>query len=234
MGRQLKELASQKTCLILKSPRGRVNIDWDETLAIFFGQGFFYFMGKIIFILGGTRSGKSSFAVEMAKKTGKNKVVFIATCIPEDDEMKKRIEIHKKSRPVLWETLELKYKVQSTKLKVGEKNKKHENQIIKTLKNIRSDCKVAILDCLTLLISNLLINGFNEEMIEKEVENLASFLLKAPFASIVVSNEVGLGIVPENKLARQFRDIAGISTQIIAKYAEEVYFVAGGIPVEIK
>jgi len=140
----------------------------------------------------------------------------VATCIPKDDEMKRRVTLHKKNRPSSWRTIE-----------AGE-------DILKALKNIKSNFKVVIIDCLTLLVSGLLMQGLKEKKIKKKMEEITAFVSKALYVTIMVSNEVGSGVVPENKLAREFRDSAGAANQVIAKEADEAYFVVSGIPVKVK
>ncbi len=175
-------------------------------------------MGRVIFITGGTRSGKSSFAVKMAKRISdtNSRVAFMATCIPEDEEMKRRVALHKKKRPFSWKTIEVKA------------------DILKELKKIKSSFKVVIIDCLTLFVSGLLMQGLNESQIKKKIEEIARFISHALYTTIVVSNEVGSGVVPENRLAREFRDLAGLTNQIVARKADEVYLVVSGIPLKIK
>lgn len=171
-------------------------------------------MGKFIFILGGARSGKSSYALLLAKKY--ENVAFIATCLPLDKEMKKRIKMHREIRPKHWETFE------------------EERNIAARLKNIGDKFECIIIDCLTLLVSNLLFRKKGARLIEKEIIEMLSVLKKIKAKTIIVSNEVGLGIVPANKLARDFRDIAGRVNQIVAKSANEAYFLISGMPVKIK
>lgn len=177
-------------------------------------------MGKLIFITGAARSGKSAFAVRMAKEISdgqKNgKAVFLATCIPQDNEMKRRVALHKKNRPPSWKTIEAK------------------PDILKELKGIKPIFRVVIIDCLTLFVSGLIMRGVKESRIKKKVEEITKIISQAFYAAIVVSNEVGAGVVPENKLAREFRDSAGTANQSIARRADEVYFVVSGIPVKIK
>ena len=172
-------------------------------------------MAELIFITGGCKSGKSKFAVELAKKTG-GKVLFIATCIPKDKEMKERVRIHKLNRPKNWDTVE------------------EEKDLVSLIKNVKGKYKCILIDCLTILISNLLLNKKNKKYIEKEMEELARISRETNSRVIVISNEVGSGIVPGNKIAREFRDIAGIVNQKLASFADEVYLVVSGIPVKIK
>ena len=138
-------------------------------------------------------------------------VLFLATCFPHDDEMKRRVGEHKKNRPEDWKTIE------------------EEKDILPILKGCKSD--VIIIDCLTLLVSNLLLAG---DDVEGAIKEVAEFLKEAKWTAIIVSNEVGCGIVPENELARKFRDIAGWANKLLARYADEVYFMVSGIPMKIK
>jgi len=194
---------------------------------------------SFILILGGARSGKSSFAQSLATKLG-GKVLFVATGQPLDEEMASRIEEHKRMRPKNWRTLEI-------DIKLGQQ-----------LKGQIKDADVVLLDCLTLLVSNILTRegrepfsspstgedegeGENGEAISEvekhvmaEVEDLIACINKHEGSFIVVSNEVGLGLVPENKLGRVYRDLLGKANQLLARYADEIYFMVSGIPVKIK
>ena len=172
---------------------------------------------SIIFITGGARSGKSTLAVELAKKSN-GKVAFIATAQAGDDEMKKRISLHKQERPKDWTTIEEPMDVASA---------------------IDSSCghNVVIIDCMTLLVSNLLCldeNMAETQWILEKIGQLVNPAKKFDGTVIIISNEVGMGIVPENKLARDFRDIAGKANQIIANSADQVYVCFSGIPLLIK
>lgn len=172
-------------------------------------------MGKIIFIFGGARSGKSTHAAELAKKTGK-RVAFIVTCLPMDREMKKRIELHKKKRPSHWQTFEEPKKLSAL------------------LKKIDSKFNVVIIDCFTLFISNLLSEGLNDNAIEDRINKILNVLKSAKYRSIIVANEVGLGIVPRNRLARRFRDLAGKINQLLTQKANSVFFMLSGLPLKVK
>lgn len=172
-------------------------------------------MGKITFILGGARSGKSNYALKTAKENGK-KVAFIATCKPQDLEMEQRIRQHKKIRPAHWRTFE-NYK-----------------DISLLLEEIGAGFDSILIDCLTLLVSDFMLNGFKESAIKNEINKLLKVLGQINAQSIIVSNEVGLGIIPENKLAREFRDIAGRMNQIVADKADNLYFLVSGIPLKVK
>lgn len=172
-------------------------------------------MGKIVFIIGGARSGKSSFALERAKeKTGR--AAFIATCSPCDREMQIRVALHRRKRPSHWKTFEV------------------PEDITALIKKIGSQFEVLIVDCLTLLISGFMERKYKESAIKNKIEEMLKALKKCPSDAIVVSNEVGLGIVPQNKLARDFRDIAGRANQLAAKASDEVFFLVSGIPWRLK
>ena len=171
-------------------------------------------MAKITFILGGARSGKSTFALNLAKKY--KKVAFIATGQALDREMKKRILLHRKARPSHWQTFEEDKEITSALQKIGD----------------NFDC--VVIDCLTLWVSNLMLSGFNQEKIEGKISEVLSIIKKIKGKVIIISNEVGLGIVPVNKLARRFRDIAGKVNQIVACEASKVFFMVSGLAMKIK
>lgn len=172
-------------------------------------------MKKLILVLGGARSGKSSYAVELAKKLSK-RVAFIATATLFDEEMKKRIKLHKASRPRQWKVIE------------GGKN------ISSILTKLKNNYEAVIIDCMGLLISNLLADNLKDREIEKEIKTIIDTIQKSKRTSILVSNEVGSGIVPDNPLARRFRDLLGLVNQRAAKEADEVIFMQSGIPIVIK
>jgi len=174
---------------------------------------------KCIFILGGARSGKSRFAQELAGGLG-SKVLFVATGEALDEEMKARIDRHKEARPQNWRTLEARTNI----------GRQLEKQI--------GDAEVVVIDCLTLLVSNLL--GAEpdyveaEEQLTREITELIACMDKLDASFIIVSNEVGMGLVPETKLGRIYRDLLGKANQLMAQHAQEVYFMAADIPMKIK
>ena len=171
-------------------------------------------MGKITLILGGARSGKSTQALNLAK--GIKKTAFIATCQGLDKEMKERILKHKVVRPRNWKTFE------------------EAKELAKLLVRIDNSFDCIIVDCLTLLVSNLVLSGCKDEAIVDKIKAFLSELKKKKAKAIIVSNEVGLGIVPANKLARRFRDIAGKVNQLVAKESDEVLFIISGLPLVVK
>lgn len=170
---------------------------------------------KIILILGGARSGKSSYAVGLAKRLTTN-VIFIATATSPDEEMEKRIRLHQALRPAYWKLIE------------------EGKDINSILSNLNDEYGVILIDCLGLLISNLLADNLEDKEIEKMLKKLINTMQRAAFTTILVSNEVGSGIVPGNPLARRFRDILGLANQMMAKTADEVIFMQSGIPMMIK
>lgn len=185
----------------------------------------------ITFIIGGARSGKSSFALKLANnctsaKEGVRggdtvsrtpKKAYIATAQALDDEMKERIEKHKKERSEEWMTFEDPLNISAL------------------IRDIQDKYDVILLDCLTLWLSNLMLNNLD---MEKEIDLFCSSLPTIHSASggslFIVSNEVGMGIVPENELSRRFRDLAGYLNQKVAEIADEAYLVTVGIPIKIK
>lgn len=178
--------------------------------------------GKLILVTGGVRSGKSVFAENAARELG-GRVTYVATCTPLDDEMCERIEAHRLRRPPDWKTIEEPVKVTD----------------VLEAEGTRTD--VLILDCLGVLVTNLLLQqdeGLRYDVGCREVltrvRQLAMVAQSIPAHVIIVSNEVGMGIVPVNPLGRLFRDVLGWSNQIVADLADDVYFMVAGIPIEIK
>ena len=172
-------------------------------------------MKKFVFILGGARSGKSSYAIDRAKKL-KRKVAFIATATSSDREMKEKIKLHKASRPKQWKLIE------------------EGKDVSSVLSKLNGKYEVVLIDCLGLLISNLLKNNLDNKEIKRRITKLIAAILKVNLITILVSNEVGGGIVPASPLARRFRDILGLANQTMAKKADEVIFMQSGIPIKIK
>ncbi len=173
-------------------------------------------MKEIIFVIGGCRSGKSRQALETADGFPGDKRVFIATCIPRDEEMRLRVDQHQKERSQNWQTVEAPV---------------HLPQII--VEHSRQ-ANVLLVDCLTLWISNLLVETEDDEKILEHIPSLIQALESAVCPVVLVSNEVGAGIVPENKLARRFRDLVGSTNQAVAEHADRVIWMVAGIPVRIK
>lgn len=174
---------------------------------------------RSILILGGARSGKSRFAQELAARIS-DRVLFVATGEPLDEEMQARIDEHKRARPDSWHTLE-------ARAGIGR-------QIGKQAGNT----DVIIVDCLTLLVSNLLNDVPDyieaENRVTTEIYELIASMSELDATFIIVSNEVGMGLVPESKLGRVYRDMLGKANQLIAQFATEVYLMVAGIPTVVK
>lgn len=173
-------------------------------------------MKETIFIIGGCRSGKSRYSLELANNVKGVRKIFIATCTPSDDEMKERVKRHQKERPKNWHTLEIPVLLPETICEWS----------------LKSD--VILVDCLSLWISNLMLQTCDIDKIADHIRSLVFSVKQASCPVILVSNEVGSGIVPDNKLARFFRDAAGLTNQQIASIADKVIWMVAGIPVVIK
>jgi adenosylcobinamide kinase/adenosylcobinamide-phosphate guanylyltransferase len=167
---------------------------------------------KVVLITGGARAGKSRFAERLMSARPAHHAV-IATATAGDAEMAQRIAKHKAERDKSWETIEQPISVRSA------------------IRNAARPDRIVLVDCLTLWISNLMHEGRD---IEIEIQGLVGTLHIAAGPVIIISNEVGLGIVPENALARAFRDNLGRANQVVAAAAEVVLFMAAGIPIVLK
>jgi adenosylcobinamide kinase/adenosylcobinamide-phosphate guanylyltransferase len=164
------------------------------------------------FILGGARSGKSALAVRLARASGAA-VTFVATASAGDAEMAERIARHRAARPPGWRVVE---------------------EPIALAARLRAECaadRFVIADCLTLWLSNLMLA---QAPFESERAALLDSLPALPGRVVLVANEVGLGIVPENALARRFRDEQGTLNQALAALCERVILVAAGLPLVVK
>ncbi len=172
-------------------------------------------MGKrIIFITGGCRSGKSRYALDYANHHFSKKF-YLATGEPLDEEMARRVENHKKVRGPEWQTIE------------------EPVEIVNRIEH-HGDEGVILLDCMTLWLSNLLIKWDDDQRVTDEVGKLTDALQKIHSSFIIVSNEVGMGIVPADPLSRRFRDLSGIANQRLAQQADTVIFMVSGIPLFLK
>ncbi len=185
-------------------------------------------MGDLIFITGGARSGKSRFAEELFK--GFDKVLYIATAVPFDEEMKERIALHRTRRNSSWVTVE------------GYR------EMDMLIRNGGHGMEGILVDCVTIMVSNLMILGEHidwenppaaymervKKSIRDETEKLIHGAENFTGTAVIVSNETGMGIVPPSPLGRFFRDFAGTANQMIASRAGTVYFMVSGIPVKIK
>jgi adenosylcobinamide kinase/adenosylcobinamide-phosphate guanylyltransferase len=171
---------------------------------------------EVIFVIGGCRSGKSRQALETAAGMPGDHKTFIATCIPRDDEMQQRVEQHQKERSLIWRTVEAPIHLPQA---IVEQSRQAD---------------VVLVDCLTLWISNLMLELEDDRKILACLPDLTRALRSAHCPVVLVSNEVGTGIVPENQLSRRFRDLVGSTNQAVARQADRVVWMVAGIPVKIK
>ena len=173
---------------------------------------------RLTLILGGVRAGKSSYAQRLAAKG--ERVLFVATAEAGDADMQARIEAHRESRPSHWDTLE------------------EPIDFVGALIPLLHRYDTVLLDCLTLWVSNLLLKEQDAELTQQnilaETERLLDLYRTGDASWIVVSNEVGLGVVPPTKLGRVFADELGRVNQLVAVEADDVYFMAAGLPLELK
>ena len=194
----------------------------------------------LIFVTGGAKSGKSKFAEELILKlnNGKQENIYLATSLVFDEEMKEKVRLHKERRKNDWGTVET--------------YKNFENSLNKYFPKTKNEVKNNILvDCLTNLITNIIFEkeyidweNFDKksyiqdlEKLDKIVKNSVNELINVSKNfenAVIVSNELGMGLVPNYPLGRYFREIAGKMNQVVAEKADEVYFVVSGIPMKIK
>lgn len=172
---------------------------------------------KLVLVLGGARSGKSRFALRLASQLGE-RVLYVAPARALDAEMRERIERHRKERPSSWRTLE------------------SPESLGTAIKQELLDAQVVLIDCITLLLSNLMgdTEGKLEQRAIEEIEELMACYQGASAHFILVSNEVGMGLVPPYPLGRAFRDLLGAVNQRLAERADIVYLMVAGIPLRLK
>jgi adenosylcobinamide kinase / adenosylcobinamide-phosphate guanylyltransferase len=168
---------------------------------------------SLIFVTGGARSGKSTFALNLARAT-QEPVTFIATAQAFDTEMTERIEKHQLERPQDWTTIEAPTDVQTV------------------LEHVQT--RIVILDCLSLLVSNLMLENFSEPKILERIEIMLEVAKARDLKLIVVTNEVGSGIVPEYPLGRAFRDVLGRANQTVAAASSKAYLLVAGLALKLK
>ncbi len=180
-------------------------------------------MRRLTLITGGTRSGKSDFAQALASRIGGENVLFVATAEALDQEMARRIATHRTSRPTTWRTVE-------TPRHVG-----------KTIQDQLGESTLVLIDCMTLLVSNSLLSlgsepdtAEAEKCVAREVAEILAVAESADASFVIVSGEVGLGLVPQNPLGRLYRDLLGQANQAIAAKSDSVILMVAGIPVDLK
>ncbi len=167
---------------------------------------------RLTLVLGGARSGKSALAERLVRSAGLRRV-YLATGRAWDDEMRDRIARHRAERGPDWETVEAPV------------------ALADALRHHAADGTALLVDCLTLWVTNLMLDGRD---VEAETRGLAALLPELPGRIVLVTNEVGLGIVPDNAMARAFRDHAGRLAQAVAAVADQVVFTAAGLPLVLK
>jgi adenosylcobinamide kinase/adenosylcobinamide-phosphate guanylyltransferase len=173
---------------------------------------------QLCVVLGGVRSGKSAFALSLAARLGE-RVTFVATAEAGDEEMRERIERHRQCRPEAWRTVEAPLDVARAVA--------------------AADSDVVVVDCLGLLAANLMARaqatgGSADHLMESQVAGLLDAYHRGSASVIVVSNEVGMGVVPPYPSGREFRDLLGRANQRVAQAADRVYWMLAGLPVEVK
>jgi adenosylcobinamide kinase / adenosylcobinamide-phosphate guanylyltransferase len=168
-----------------------------------------------VLVLGGARSGKSAYALQRAQEW-EGRLVYLATAEGKDEEMRKRIARHRaRRRSRRWETIE------------------EPLEVVWQLKEMDDSIGVVVLDCVTLWVSNALLNNQEAEL-ENQVAELIEEIPLLPFHFLAVSNEVGLGLVPDTPLGRGYRDLLGTVNQRLAQACKEVVFMTAGLPMKIK
>lgn len=171
-------------------------------------------MAHLVVIGGGARSGKSRYAEERAARhTGERR--FLATAVAFDDEMRARVLAHQRDRGQRFVTIEV-------------------PEALEEALRDSAAASVVVIDCLTLWLSNLLLAGSSDADIEARVEQLVTVLRSVPAEVLIVTNEVGMGIVPENALARRFRDVAGRAHQRLGREADELIFATMGVLLRLR
>lgn len=174
---------------------------------------------KSILITGGARSGKSQFAQQLAIEIG-GRVLFVATAEAKDEDMRRRIEAHRRSRPESWETLEVPLGINGAFSQRAE------------------EAEAVVIDCITMLVANIMLQNQSEASAEEsaleEIRILINQMDRMAATFIIVTNEVGLGLVPDNALGRRYRDCLGRVNQLLARRADEVYLMVAGIPLRVK
>lgn len=185
-------------------------------------------MGQLVMVTGGARSGKSTFSERLMESYGKG-IAYVATALVTDEDMARRIEHHKASRPSHWKTLE------------GYK------AIDALLEPEKDRLDGVLVECMSTLITNLMFEknlDFDacsqgdiealEEEIAREIDGLLAYLKKQTYTTVIVTNEVGLGLIAPYRLGNIFRDIAGRMNQKLAAHADQVYMIVSGIPMCLK
>jgi adenosylcobinamide kinase / adenosylcobinamide-phosphate guanylyltransferase len=171
---------------------------------------------SITLVIGGCKSGKSRYALTAADAVSGTRKIFVATSVPRDAEMQKRVQSHQAERGRDWQTIEEPVKI-------------HE-----TIEAVAASSDVILVDCLTLWLSNMMAANMDDNGIQTRLDQTVLALSRARCPVFLVTNEVGYGIVPDNRLARRFRDLAGQVNQLMAKAADRVVLTVAGIAMPVK
>ncbi|WP_433966823.1 bifunctional adenosylcobinamide kinase/adenosylcobinamide-phosphate guanylyltransferase [Tunturiibacter gelidiferens] len=170
---------------------------------------------SVTLVLGGVRSGKSRYAQQLAER--ESRVIFVATAKVSDDEMQQKIERHREERPAEWITVE------------------EPLELVQVLAQQGKNCDVMVVDCLTIFAANLLeAEGDDRRAVDRRVEALCEALRSASCSVVLVSNEVGSGVVPAYPLGRRYRDLLGEINQSVARVADDVVLMVAGLPLALK
>ncbi len=184
-------------------------------------------MGSLIFVLGGVRSGKSTYAEERAAEIGGSRVLMVATAEAKDEEMVERIRQHRENRPAAWRTVDASQNPAAA------------------IRSALGEAKVVLVDCLSMLVSNILLSMADdddqsyfdpsiEQKMRDEVGAIVRCVSEIDADLIVVSNEVGMGVVPPSAAGRAFRDLLGRANQLVAEAADEVILMVAGIQMRVR
>lgn len=173
-------------------------------------------MHQTTLIIGGCRSGKSRHALTLGEQAAGQRKLFLATCVPLDDEMNHRVEKHKTDRGAHWQTIE-------EPMDIGQ-----------AIRQYGPTADVCLVDCLTLWVTNLILAHEDDQTVGQYITRLCQLIANPPCDLILVTNEVGAGIVPENPMARRFRDMAGWTNQQVAAVCRIVILMVAGIGIPIK
>ena len=181
----------------------------------FFGLAFPNRPAHFVLVTGGSRSGKSRFAVDLAKGLGQ-RIAYLATCRVADREMQRRVTHHQHARPASWRTIE------------------PPADPVRAIAKLDKTVDGIIIDCLTMYVSGLLTKRHSDTAIQQRIRRLCQAIQRVSYPVIMVTNEVGAGVVPTHRLGRRFRDLAGLANQMAAHDADQVVVLIAGIPMQLK
>ena len=172
---------------------------------------------RLILVTGGARAGKSRFSLSLAERAACSRRLFVATAVACDPEMKVKIAKHRRERNGLWKTLEEPADLPG-----------------RIPKRFLSEGSFLLMDCLPTFVTNLMLAGSSDRQVLLRVRKLLRVFRKPGVTALAVTNEVGLGLVPEHPMGRRFRDLLGTVNQEAARSADEVYLLVAGLPMKVK